>query len=216
MAKLIEFYENKTIPETDEIRIRINSVFGTTGMGISGNTNFTMIHAEDVNVLAGGVVWRTAQDKAANRNEIDIRHAEEKMLAFQKLLKVYAVEANRQHGGTSVLADEVALETTGMTLAKPGEEVGQMDQAVITTIEAVKGVTGRAKITVQTSKKYCHGTYVEITEVVSGEVTIEHSTDKHIVIIDGMKHGKDYQVRVCYDGTDKTRVWSDPKPFTAV
>ena len=216
MNKLIEFYEDKTIPETDEIRIRINSVFATTGMGISGNTNFTMAHSEDVNVLAGGVVWRTAQDKAASRNEMDISHAAEKMVAFQKLLKIYAVEANRQHGGTSVLADKVALESTGLTMAKPGEEVGQMDQAVITDIEAVKGVTGRAKITVQTSKKFCHGTYVEITDVLTGVVTIEHSTDKHIVIIDGLKHLTDYSIRVCYDGTDKTRVWSDPKPFTGI
>jgi len=31
--------------------------------------------------------------------------------------------------------------------------------------------------------------------------------------MDGFIHGTDYMVRVCYDGTDVTQVWSDWTPF---
>ncbi len=209
MPKVITFYGEKTIDETNEILIRIKGAFGTSGIGIIGNTYFIWLLTTAADCITAGNVWRTAQDKAIETDAPnDHLLAAAKMDLFHTALHGIAVQANTQRTG-----NEVALASTGLTMAKPGEEVGQMDQAVINSIDPVKGVTGRAEINIVKSLKYCHGTYIEVKNMATGAVVEKHSTDKHILIVDGFIHGVDYEVRVCYDGTDKTKVWSDWKPF---
>jgi hypothetical protein len=213
MSKLKEYYEGETIDATDKIRIRTTSNFGTSGMGIIGNSGFTFTHSEDTNFVAGGVTWRTAQDKAESGNGMDIRAAESKMEDYQKLGKILAAECNRQRGGTGLTADEVILESTGLPLAKVGEEVGVMDKPVINSIEPVDGIAGRGVFNIKKSTKFCHGTHIQIQDVLTGTITQQHSRLKHIFPIDGYVHNKDTMNRVAYDGTDETLVWSDWKPF---
>jgi hypothetical protein len=47
----------------------------------------------------------------------------------------------------------LGLTSTGLTMARPGEEVGEMDQPTIGTINAVSGVAGSADVTFDTSEK---------------------------------------------------------------
>jgi hypothetical protein len=209
MIKLITFYEGKTIDELNTILVRIKGTFGTSGIGIIGNTYFIWSLTSAADCISKGNLWRTAQDKAIETNaKNDHLLADAARLAFCEALQGIAQQANTQKGG-----NEVALVSTGMTMALPGDEVGEMAQAVIKSIDPVPGIAGRGKMTIVKSLKYCHGTNIQTKNLLTGEIISSHSTDKHIIIMDGFLHNVDYEVRVCYDGTDKTLVWSEWFPF---
>jgi len=208
MEKVITDYKEKTHAEMDEIWIRIKSTWTSSTTGIPGNTYYVFTGTAEADVIVAGGNYKTARDKAiASKAPMDEKAANDAMGVFAAKLQIIAEQVNTQQGGNAT-----ALASTGLTMAKIGEGVGQMDKAVINSIEAVDGITGRASINIVTSKKYCHGTYIQ-TQIGGGAIVETHSTDKHIIIQDGFVHGTDYMVRVCYDGTDKTRVWSEWFPF---
>jgi len=208
MEKVITDYTQKTLVEMDEIWIRIKSPWTSSTTGIPGNTYYVFTGTVEADVILAGGNYKTARDKAiASKAPMDEKAANDMKDIFAEKLKAISVPVNTQQGGNAT-----ALASTGLTMAKIGEGVGQMDKAKINSIEAVDGVAGRAEINIVKSAKYCHGTYIQ-TQIGGAPIVETHSTDKHIIIQDGFVHGTDYMVRVCYDGTDKTRVWSDWFPF---
>lgn len=206
--KLITDYSKKTIEQTNEIRIKTEKNFVTEGMGLLFNTHISFTGTTAADCITGGTTWRTAQNRAVSGNEVDVLDAEAKLILYHALLKGIAVQANTTHPG-----NELTLVSTGLTMAKVGEEVGEMDKPVIKSVVAVEGVAEHADINFNTSKKTCYGTHVEVKNVATGAVVYKHSKHKHIVRIDGCLHAIDYMVRVAYDGTDETRVWSEWFPF---
>jgi len=209
MSKLRTNYTKETIDGTNKILIRIKGTFGTSGIGIIGNTYFTWSGTSAADCITSGNTWRSAQDKAEETGAPnDHLIAKAKMGLFHAALQGIAIQANTQHTG-----NEVALKSTGLTMALQGEEVGEMEQAVINSIEHVAGVAGRAEMNIKKTKLFNHGTNIEVKNMATNVVVSSHSTDKHIIILDGFTRAVEYMVRVCYDGTDKTKVWSEWFPY---
>lgn len=208
MAKLITYYKHKTQEQTNKLLIRIKKDFALTKMGIIGNTYIDFSGTSDVDCITAGNIWRTAQDRAEGGNEMDILAARLLMGIFHDHLKIIATQAN-----TLLIGNEVGMKSTGLTMALPGEEVGEMDKPIINSIRPVDGVAGRAMLNMVTSKLFNHGTHIEIKDTKTDDVVAKHSKDKHIIQIDGFVRATDYLVRVAYDGTDPTIVWSEWIPY---
>ena len=212
MYVLIENFEGKTIQETLDIYAKIKGPFGTTGIGLVGNSNFTYTGTSGPDCVADGLAFSDAHDLAAGGDHLKVLAAEGKMVIFHGSLSGIAKQSNLQHTG-----NELELETTGIPLALEGNGVGTMAKAVITSVEGVDGVTGRAVYTIVKSKKFCHGTYIQVQDILPlgafGPIREYHTQLKHIFELDVFTRGVDTQTRVCYDGTDKVRVYSDWKPF---
>src|SRR5665213_902592 len=156
MEKVIPFYEQMTHAEMDEIWIRIKSPWTSSTTGIPGNTNYVFIGTAEADVILAGGNYKTARDKAiASKAPLDEKAANDAMGVFAEKLQIIAEQVNTQQAGNAT-----KLASTGLTMAKIGDGVGQMDKAVINSIDAVDGVAGRASINIVTSKKYCHGTYI--------------------------------------------------------
>jgi hypothetical protein len=206
--KLKTNYDNSSIDDMDTIYIRISKTFGTTGMGIVGNSNITYEGSSAVNCVAGGAAWREAKGDAEGGNEMQIKLAETTLITFKGLVRGIALQSNVLLGGNLL-----GLTSTGLTMAKPGEEVGEMDQPTISSIEAVHGVPENADVTFDTSEKTCYGTHINVKNVATGIIVYSHSKHKHIVRVSGFLHAVDYMVQVAYDGTDETIVWSNWFPF---
>ena len=208
MGKLITYYGGKTQDEMDEIWIAIKSDWTSSSTGLNLNPNFTWTGTVLGDVLAKGAAYKLARDKAKTSNaKMDIDAANFAMGEFAVALGVISKAANLQR-----LGNNLALKSTGLTMAEAGGEVGVMDKAVIKSIDFIDGVEGGATLIIVTSEKFCHGTYIQ-RQVAGGPIETLHSNDKHKIILGGFLHGVDYMVRVCYDGTDVTQMWSDWKPF---
>jgi hypothetical protein len=208
VGKLITFYEQKSQDDLDKIYIAIKSPWTSSTTGLTGNTWFTWTGTVLADALDKGAAYKLARDKAiASNATLDIDAANTAMLAFAVALGAISKQANLQQ-----LGNNLALKSTGLTMAEAGGSVGVMDKAIIKSIEKIDGVAGSAKINIVKSEKFCHGTYIQ-TQVAGGPIVTTHSNDKKIIISTGFLHNVDYMVRVCYDGTDVTQVWSDWKPF---
>jgi hypothetical protein len=208
VGKLITFYGNKTQPEMDEIWIAIKSPWTASTTGLTGNTWFAWTGTVLADALDKGAAYKLARDKAiASNATLDIDAANAAMLEFAVALGAISKQANLLQ-----LGNNLALKSTGLVMAEAGGSVGVMDKAKINSIDKIDGVAGSAKMNIVKSEKFCHGTYIQ-TQVAGGPIVTTHSNDKKIIILTGFLHNVDYMVRVCYDGTDVTQVWSDWTPF---
>lgn len=208
MYHLNEDFSRKTIPETLEILARIKGPFGTTGMGLIGNSNITYPGTTAADCITKGQAFSDKHDEAASGDHLKVLAAKGLMDEFHVLLKGIAKQSN-----LDLIGEELFLESTGLPLAKEGTTAGVMDKAVINSVNGVDGVTGRGAFDIVKTKKFCHGTYIEVQDVATGIVTQYHTQEKYKFFLDVFTRKVDYMVRVCYDGTDKTKVWSDWKPF---
>ena len=183
MEKVITDYSHKTIDETNEIWIKVKGPFSPTRTGLVGNTNIVWVvtvgGTTATDCIAAGLAWRNKQDEAVTGSDMIKLAAKTLMGTFHDTLKVVSLEANVGLGG-----NELGLVSTGLTMAKPGDEVGQMDQAIINSLDRVAGVAGRCKVNIKTSQKFCHGTNYEYRKVGSTDVISGHSNEKHIFFIE--------------------------------
>ena len=207
MYHLNEDFSRKTIPETLDILARIKGPFGTTGMGLIGNTNIAYTGTTATDCINKGQAFSDKHDEAASGDHLKELAAKGLMDDFHILLKGIAKQSNALLTG-----NELALESTGLPLAKEGTTTGVMEKAVINSINGVDGVTGRGAFDIVKTKRFCHGTYIQV-QIVGGATVEYHTQEKHKFFLDVFTRNVDYMVRVCYDGTDKTKVWSDWKPF---
>ena len=60
IAKLRTNCADKTIDQTNSILIRIKGTYGTSGIGIIGNTNFVWIGTVAADAITAGNLWHTA------------------------------------------------------------------------------------------------------------------------------------------------------------
>ena len=97
--------------------------------------------------------------------------------------------------------------TAGFPLSQEGGEVGEMDVAAINTFGNTD-VDGVMIINIVKSEKFCHGTLIHIKDLTTGIESDQYSTEKSHVHITGCIPGHEYEVKVAYDGTNKTRKYS--------
>ena len=212
MYEVIEGFVGKTIDESLAIYREIKGPFATTGKGLVANTNYSFSGTSAADCVQDGKNFDDAHTLALGGDHLKELAAKVLMETFHVSLTGIAKQANLEHGG-----NQLVLETTGIPLALGTNGVGEMDKAVINHIDEVDGVEGTARYNIVTSKKFCHGTYTQIQDVlplgVFGPIREFHTQLKHIFDLAEFTRGVDTRTRVCYDGTDKVKKWSDWKPY---
>ena len=206
--KLKEDYSDFTIDKMDSLWIKTKGNWSDTTPGIPGNPNVVWATGTQADYMAKGAAMKLLQEAAPTGTQTQKDNYKASRVSFLKAAGVMAVQANEQCGG-----DEAKLKSTGLTMNAVHAEVGQMDKAVIESATPTDGVVGRVVIVMKKSAKYCHGTWIELTNVTTGAVTQLYSHSKHELILTDLIPLNRYSVRVAYDGTDPLKVWSDPKPF---
>jgi hypothetical protein len=210
MAKLKENYMRFSVSLIGDVWIKTKSDWTDTSPGVHLNPNVVWPAGMEADYMAKGAAMKTLEEAAPTGTQTQKDDARAARVAFKKVCGTMAVAANAQCGG-----DEAKLKSTGFTLNAVAADAGEMDVPVIESADAVKGVVGREEVVMKKSVKFCHGTWIELTDVATGTVTLLYTHSKHKLILTDLTPQKKYSVRVAYDGTNPLKVWSDPKAFWA-
>jgi hypothetical protein len=210
MFKLNTYYGNEPESTMVDIWTVTKTPWTDTKPGITGNPNVTLVGTQEADYMAAGALMLSTHEAAPTGTETEKENARDAMADFKKQAGIVATEGNLQCGGV-----ESKLKSLGLEMAVPHAAVGQMDKPVIESATSVDGVVGREIIVFKKSTKFCHGTWVRLTNVATGVTILLHVATKERFPLTGLIPQTQYSVQVAYDGTDPLIVWSDPKTFWA-
>lgn len=210
MFKLTTFFGDEAESTMVEIWNATKLPWTETRPGITDNPNVTLVGTQEADYLASGGLMLSTHEAAPQGTKLQQQDARDAMADFKKKAGIVAVEGNLQCN-----AEEGKLKSLGLPLAKPHAAAGRMDQPLIISTDPVKGASGHETIVFKKSAKFCHGTWVRLTNLTTNTVKTLHQREKERFDLADLIPRNQYSVEVAYDGTDPLIVWSAPKTFWA-
>ncbi len=205
IAHLRTFYGNLSEAEVLDIIEKTNMIYIPGHTGVKTNPNFEWVGTDQTDYSAACVTVKAKHELSVTGTDLQKKDTTDAILVWMEKAQNLTVSANRQQE-----SHEAKLASTGFTMAEIGGHVGEMDKAEMKSLEN-SDESGVLIATIVPSKKFCHGTVVSIKDLDTGIVTEQISREKKFVRITGLIKKHEYEISVAYDGTNKTRKFSDSK-----
>jgi len=171
---------------------------------VPANTNFTFSGTtyNDLKVSFNAWVARNSEGEVSG-DHIIIDDADNMEITAKANYKIIAKQVN-----TQAAHDKGKLLSSGGVMVSDGASLGVLKQAVITDVSS--NIAGEAVITILTFDKSV-GTIITWTDLTAGTV-MEHEffAQKHLITLDGLISGHQYEITAAHKGTVRKVVPSNP------